>query len=332
MSDLSPTYTFDGDQVYAIFEGKVIASGESDNMPKVESDAVKYLEGLTVTRDADKKEKAKKDATHIITPNGVRGEIIGRTASIYGEEVTARFDNGQFGSFVIHAEDNVQWVNEKTASAESPIARLSSVLDEEYDKDKQSLVARHDQLLVAAQEAEALLTRGAAYNIEVELSQIHVAALHEAREIKEAYDHLEAADYESFIPDAPFEPHVVEQADLGRSKGDSWLDVTTQQIIDETENQDFGQLLNEGPSLFVTDLDTGALADAGVTREMALSHVVAKTAGFTGKEVEQYREEFIARTEAARREELATRKETMHREAAATQEVNDNAPDEALYL
>lgn len=329
MSDLTPTYTFEGEEVFAIHEGKVIASGT--DIGKVESDAVKYLEGLKVTRDADKKEKAKKNATHFITPNGVKGEIIGRTASVYGEQITARFDNGQFGTFDVHPDHEVQWLTEqKTASASNPVERLASVLDTEYDHDRDSLAARHDALIALAAEAHSLVTKGASYSVEVELDQIRVAAELERRQVKEAIDHLDAADYESFIPSAPFEPRAVEQADLGQNN--NWLDVTTQEMINESEGQDFDSLLTEGPELFVTDLDTGALADAGVTREMAFSHIVAKTAGFTGEEVDSYREAFLARIESARREELASRKETNHKEAAAAQETQDNSPDDVLFM
>lgn len=84
--------------------------------------------------------------------------------------------------------------------------------------------------------------------------------------------------------------------------------------------------------MFVTDLETGALADTGVTRELAVAHVVSKTAGFAGEEIEDYREKFVARVEVARRHELASRKETTKKEAATRTEVESNAPDEALFM
>jgi hypothetical protein len=333
MSELTPTYTFEGDEIFAIHEGSVIASGT--DMASVESDAVAYLESLTSERDKAKKAENKKKATHIITPNGVKGEILGRTPDVWGEQeqITARFANGQISTFMVHGDADVQWVrdNSKTASASDPVAHLAAVLDEDYDHDIQSLTARHDQLLNLVREASRLAADGAPYTVEIKLDEIRTAAENERLEVKEALDHLQAADYESFIPDAPFAPHAVEQADLGTS-GNDWLDVTTQQMIAESEGVDYDKLLSEGPALYVTELDTGALADAGVTREMALSHVVSKTAGFTGEEVDEFREKFVARVEVARRHELASRKETNHKEAAAAQETQDNAPDEALFL
>lgn len=329
MSELTATYTFDGEDIFAIHEGKVIASGTK--MADVEKDAVEYLDSLKTTRDADAKEKAKKKATHIITPNGVKGEIIDRTPDIWGDTVTARFANGTFGTFQIHGSHDVQWITESTKVASSDtLSKLASTLEEGYEHDRASLATRHDQLLGIVREASQLLSTGAPYAVETKLDEIRTAAEYERTQVKEAIDHLDAADAETFIPDAPFRPSVVEQADLGRNN--DWLDVTTQEMINESENQDYDKLLSEGPAVFVTDLDTGALADAGVTREMALAHVVAKTAGFEGEEVEDFRERFIARAEVARRHELASRKDTNHKEAAAVQEIQDNIPDAALFV
>jgi hypothetical protein len=330
MNDLTATYTFEGDEIFAIHEGRVIASGK--DMEKVEGDAVKYLDSLKKARDKKASEQAEKKATHIITPNGVKGEILGRTPTVWGTQVTARFENGEIKTFDTHAESNVKWLSEnvKTAGA-NPLEKLTTRLDEDYSHDRRSLVQRHDELSAIAREASELLSRGASYDIEVRLDQIKTAADYERSQIKEAIDHLDSADAENFIPDAPFNPTVVEQADVGPSSG-SWLDVTTQQMIDESEGQDFEKLLHEGPGLFVTELDDGALADSGVTREMALSHITSKTAGFQGEEIDDYREQFIARTEIARRDELAARKVNIHKEAAAEQEIQSNTPDDVLFM
>lgn len=330
MSELTATYTFEGEEIFAIHEGKVIASGTS--MSAVEDTAVEYLDSLKKTRDGEAKEKTKKKATHIITPNGIKGEIIDRTPDIWGDTVTARFENGTFGTFQVHGSHDVQWITEaatKTASADT-IGRLSSVLESDYERDRDSLATRHDALLALTREAHTLIESGAPYATEVKLDEIRTAAEHERRQVKEAIDHLDAADAETFIPNAPFRPSVAEQADLGH--GSDWLDVTTREMIAESEGQDFDKMLSEGPAVFVTELDGGALGDAGVTREMAFSHIMAKTAGFEGEEVEDFREKFVARTEVARRHELAQRKETNHKEAAAVQETQESMPDEVLFM
>jgi hypothetical protein len=326
MTNLVATYSFEGDEIFAIHEGGVIASGT--DMESVESDATKYLDGLKETRDADSKAKAKKKATHIITPNGVKGEILGRTPTVWGEQVTARFENGQIQTFETHGEE--QWITEKTASVANPADGLEARLASDFSRDRASLGERLQELDAIRREASVQIERGAPYFAERKLHEVVVAADAESREIKEAIEHLDAADAEAFIPTQPFQPSVVEQADVGPSSG-SWLDVTTQQMIEESENQDFEKLLDEGPAMFVTELDEGALGDTGVTREMAFSHITAHTAGFVGEEVESYREKFIARVEAARRDELAARKTANHKEAAAVEETLSDVPDEALF-
>jgi hypothetical protein len=331
MSDLTPTYAFEGDEVFAMHEGRIIASGPATKMAEVEGEAVKYLDSLKTTREQAAKENKKKTATHIVTPNGIKGEILGRTPTIWGTQITARFENGTISQFETHAEDDVQWITEKTASTTDPAGGLESRLAASFDRDKESLRARHSELGEIAKEAFRLINAGAPYAVEVKLDQVRTAAEVEARQVKEALDHLDAADYESFVPDAPFKPQVVEQAGLGRDADSNWLDITTQEIIAETEGRDFDKLLNEEPGLFVAEQDTAALADAGVTREMALSHIISKTAGFTGAEIEDYRTRFLANVEAARRNELADRKATTKKEAAAEQDVLDNVPDEALF-
>lgn len=327
MTDLIATYSFDGDEIFAHHAGAIIASGT--DMKKVETDATEYLDGLKTTRDQVAKENAKKKATHIISPNGVRGEIISRVSNVWGEqEVTARFEQGRISTFKIHGEQDVQWVTEKTASAKDPSEALAKRLASDFEFDRDSLAARHVELGDIAKEAHRLASAGASYLTEAKLDEIKLSAEAERRQVKEAIDHLDDADIEAYRPPTPV---VAEQADMGAAAGNSWLDVTAQDMIAEAEGQDFEKELAEGPAMFVTDLDTGALADGGVTREMALAHITSKTAGFAGEEVEDYRERFIARVEVARRHELASRKTTSKKEAAATQEIEANVPDEALF-
>jgi hypothetical protein len=256
MSDLTPTYTFEGEEIFAIHEGKVIASGT--DMGKVESDAVEYLDSLKTTREQVAKDQAKKTATHIITPNGVKGTILNRVPDMWGEQVTARFENGEVAQFTVHGETDVQWVTERTAStAANPAEGLEQRLASDYQHDRGSLSKRLGELRDIAVESHRLIQSGAPYNIEIRLDQVKVAAEHEAQQVKEALDHLDSADAEVFS--AP-KPIVVEQADLGHS-GDaagSWLDTVTNDMIAEAEGVDFEKLLAEGPSVFVTELDNGA--------------------------------------------------------------------------
>jgi hypothetical protein len=322
-----PTYTFEGNEIFAIHEGKVIASGTK--MGEVESTALEYLEALTSERDAEAKKKAKKRATHIITPNGIKGEILGTTPSIWGERVSVRLANGEFREYETRGDE--QWITEKTASVANPADGLEQRLAANFDRNREGLIARLEELASISREASDQITLGAPYLAEVKLDEVRTAAEAESRAVKEALDHLDSVDAENFIPNTPFQPSVVEQADLGRAKGDTWLDSVTNDMIAESEGQDFEKILTEGPALFVTDLDDGAVADTGVTREMALSHITARTAGFQGEEVDTYREQFLARVEIARRAELADRKTANHKEAAAVEETLSDVPDEALF-
>lgn len=332
MSNSGLTYTFEGDEIFAIHEGRVVASGT--DMPEVEGDAVKYLNSLTSQRDEKVASEKRKKATHIVSPNGLKGEILGRTPTIWGNEITVRFENGTISKFAAHSESElkVEWVNEKAQKTASSglVERLASQLEEDYSHDHHSLVARHDELIVIAREASNLINEGSAsHSTEIRLDQIVAAADYERGQVKEAIDYLEGAEAEIIGPPKP-EYQVAEQASMGYEN--NWLDNITQEMIEETEGQDFDTLLAEGPALFTTELDNGALADAATTQEMAYSHIVSKTAGFTGEEVESYREQFVAQVEVARRSELASRQETIHKEAAAEQETYDNVPDEALFM
>lgn len=331
MSDLTPTYKFEGDEVFAIHEGKVIASGKADELDSVEQTAVDYLQSLGIEREAAATADRKRKATHIVTPNGLKGQILGRTPDTWGQ-ITVRFENGHIAHFDAHGE-GVQFVTEKTAStAENPAAALEERLAADFDRGKAGLRTRLNELASIAQEATRLARAGAPYSVEVKLDSIRTAALAEAAQVKEAADYLESADAEAFAPPAPYRMEAVEQAGLGRAADDDWLAQVEADMIAENEGTDYEQLLSEGPELLVSDLDAGALADAGTTREMALAHVMARTAGYEGDEVESYREQFLARTESARRAALAERKETTKREAAVEHEASVNAPDEALFM
>ena len=330
--DFTATYSFDGDTIYAIHEGKVIASGT--DMPEVESDATKYLEARKQEFQITEKTAAKKRATHVITPNGLEGEILGRTPTLWGEEVTVRLANGNIHSFQTHGEDQMQWVtkNEKTAASKGIVAGLKSKLDEDYAHDKVSLRARYAALVEIVDTVRHHVAAGAPYSEEMKLDELAAAATYEARTVKEALDHLEQMDAEA-MEQRPFIPQAAPaQADLGRGSQDNWIDVTHDEMIKEHEGEDFDALLHEGPALFVTELETPALADSGTTREMALSHIMERTAGYVGDEVEEYRTAWIARAEVARRQELSSRKETLTREAAQVEETLSDAPDEALFM
>src|SRR5689334_8796561 len=108
MSELAPTYAFEGDEVYAVLDGEVIASG--NDISTVEADAAPKVAAARELKETQKREKAKKTATHITTPNGVKGQILGRVATTWGEEITVRFENGEIQSF--HTSGREVYTNE----------------------------------------------------------------------------------------------------------------------------------------------------------------------------------------------------------------------------
>lgn len=312
-------YHFEGDDVYAIHEGRVIASGKADKMDEVESDATNYLKGLHHEKD----EKRKKSATHIVTPNGLKGQVLQRFAGLWDEEVTVRFENGQVQTFV--ASGVKEWMNERTASA-SPVESLDHRLGSSYNHDRPSLVARFKELETIGKEARALIVSGVSYDDQRKLDTIIVTAEHEADAVGQQIDNIDVGNVEAYAPPVP---QVVEQADLGRA--DSWIDTVVQDMVDESSQHDFEQILQDDPTLLAAGLDDGIVADQGASRELALSHIRSKTAGFVGDDVEEYVDQFVARFEAARRRELQTRTANTRKEAATATSRVESAPDESLF-
>lgn len=329
MAQLTATYVREGGEVFAFFEGRVIAHGPS--FAKVEETAVDYLDNLSKERKNTDEEKSRKSATHVTTPSGLKGEILSRVDGVWGDkELTVRFENGRIAKFTAHGGET--YSNERTAStASTPIEALKEELDATFDRNRDGLTARSQGLANIITTASTMLEKGASYSDESSLNKIVLQAEHEKDEVESALEYLKQADAELITPIRP-QFKAVEQAELGRGQADSWLDQTVQEMIDESEGINFDKELDEGPGQFAAELETGTLADQGSTAEMALAHITAKTAAFEGPEVEAYREKFVAATEMARRSELADRKEAMHKQASAEKDESTDAPDESLFL
>jgi hypothetical protein len=334
MATLAPTFVREGNQVLAFFEDQLIAQGTV--FAKVEESALEYLEGLSSDRSAKAIEHKKSSATHIVTPSGLKGEILGHHDGQWGEKlVTVRLENNRIIRLEAHAgnDKDIEYQTIEAAAPESALEYLEGTLNETPEGTKESLAARIDSLdnlVVAATEFQ----RHASYEEQRKASEIVINAEHEKREVRDALAHLELSDAEAFAPPAPFKTGAVEQADLGPGSG-SWLDETVSDMIAESASQDFDRILIEEPAQFVAGLDTGALADQGITREMALSHIVSKTAGYQGEAVDTYREQFLAKVEQARRDELKDRNKSAKKKAEKTAKKEKKAkklPDDSLFL
>lgn len=330
MASLSPTYVFDGTKISAFDGDRVIASGT--DYAKVASDAETYFNELRNVREKKNAEAARKSATHVTTPNGQKGVVLGRTSSVFSDEgVTVRFDNGQirhYDTFV-----GLKFSNEADAIPESPVAYFQSRLEEPVVETKAGLTARLNLLDEVRSNASHLAGQGVSYKDALDLHKVVLAANTERFEIEAALDHLNSEDVEAYMP--PTRAYAaVEQASMGRS--DDWLEVVAKQIIAESEGEDWDQFLQEGPTKFVSSLNDGLIAQAGVVADLALEHVVAKTAAFQGPEVEEYRDRFVAGAELARRRETSLRQEKKSKKAQKTakkeKKLAKQAPDEALFL
>lgn len=323
-----PTYAYGDDGQIVAFDGNhVIAKGI--DFEKVSETAEEYFNALRHAQDTKVTEKDRHEATHIVTPNGNKGAILGRTSAIFSDSITVRFENGQIRSYDTFVGDGLTFTKEAADTPKSPVEYFQRRLDEVAAPGRKGLTARLNELDEVRRGAAHLASQGVSYTDGQALHQIVLSADAERNEVREALDHLTAADAEAMtLPTLAYS--AVEQADLGRS--DSWLEVVAQEMVEESEAQDFDKLLAEGPIEFVSGLDIAALANTGVVRDMAVDHIHSKTAGFQGEAVEHYRDQFVANAELARKRELTYRKDNAKASAKKEAKVTKNVPDEALFL
>jgi hypothetical protein len=322
-----PRFSYSNDTIIAFNEAnEPIASGS--DFVKVAETAEQYFTALR----GEKANKLRETATHIVTPNGMKGKVLNRVAALWGDEITVRMENNEIRTFATAPGDGLTYTHEKTAStATGYLEYFKGRLDELPDHDIRGLTARLNVLDEVKTGVRSVIG-SVSHGDQQALDQIVLTADAEAREIKDTLEYLATADAESYRPPAPYELHAVEQADMAHGASDNWLDVTARQMIAESEAQDFDKLLDEGPTSLVSRLETSALSDSGIIAEIARNEITSKTAGFQGEAVEDYRDHFIAATELARRQELTYRNDTV-REAATKHEASvAQIPDAGLFL
>lgn len=322
MSDMNPTYASEDGVHYAIVAGKVVASGP--DFTEVERRANELCNPPGCDPD-------KTSATHIVTPNGVKGQILSRTAGLWVDEVTVRFDNGQIHSIPVTPRTKFMTENHKVA-ASKPVDRLRTELSKiASGHSRKSLT---DRLIVVSRvkdEAHMLIAGGVSNDDLRDLHELVLTAEHEIVELQDGIAHIDDAKHQAYQPFKP-ETQVIDGANIGHQNDGTWLDATLNDMIEEARGTDFEQLLDEGPTLLTAEQDDATIADGGAVREMALSFVRSKTAGLEGEEVEKFESLFIARCEDARRIELAHRKAKTSKEAAQKKSDVDNAPVESLFI
>lgn len=319
-----PTFEYQGDQIIAKHGSQIIASGA--DFQKVAKTADEYFESLRKARH----DKSRESATHIITPNGQKARILGHTQSLWDEEITVRFDNGEIRHYATsHGEGaGLRYIAEAKKSPNN-VKDLREKLNEPVEPTMDCLLGRLNRLEEVSHTAHRLILESKSASEQVELDRIVLEASQEKQEVKEAIAHITDRIGEAMTPPKR-QYQAVAQADLGHS--DSWLEVVASEMIRESESQDFDKLLQEGPTILVSSLELGALGDAGTVREIALNHVTAKTAGFQGEKVEEFRMRFVAAAEMARRKEFSYRAETAKTESLEKEASVEDIADESLFM
>ena len=329
-----PTYAYKDDQVLAFDGNTVIAHGA--DFAKVAETAEEYFNELRNAHTKKAADESRSKATHVVTPSGLKGTILSSTKGLWNDEITVRFENGEIRHFATFSGDGLVFEAHAAEAPKTPMDYFQAKLDEAIVPTRAGLTSRLNVLDEIRNEVSHLVTAGTSATDTHKLHQIVMAAEAEKREVSEVLAHLVAAD-EAIDP---FKPaySAVEQADLGRAKGDSWLDVVAAEIVTESEAQDFDQLLAEGPTEFVSGLDNSVVAHAGTTQQLASDFIHSKTAGFQGEAVEEYRSRFIAAVEMARRQDLVYRQDAIKKDKTAKKErktakkLLKDTPDEALFL
>jgi hypothetical protein len=268
----------------------------------------------------------------VTTPNGLQGQVLGKTAGMWGDEVTVRFENGRIVRLPVN--DGLKFSTTKTASKTGdPIGDLERRLDVTPDGTAASLAARLKALSSIRTAATNMMPK-ASFDDQTRLASISAQADYEVKEVKEALAYISDEQANAYRPPTAsyeFGKEVVAQETLGGGDA-SWLDNTVDGMIAEAEATDYEKLMDEGPEMLVAELDAPVLANAGTTREIAARHIRSFTAGANPELRDQYEKTWLARVEEVRRVELANRKTETRKEAAAQEQDVPGLPDDALFL
>lgn len=271
----------------------------------------------------------------VIGPGGIKGTILAKTRDIWGEEVAVRFANGRIAHLRVVPDGTLQGgfkaSTEKVASTTRTAAEdLQVQLDAGFDTGREGIVARLADLDDICSEGRHHIASATAADAAA-FDSIIVAAEVERGTLREA---LEAIDAEA-AANAEFAPYDIQaapaQASLGSGEG-NWLDSTVSAMIADAESQDFDTIVREGALLFVADLNDGALADTGVTRDMAVRDIRSRTAGIDPAVAQEIERDYLAAVEAARRDELSTRAAAVQKHASVDEtDPYADLPDDILF-
>ena len=311
-----PTYIFKNGKVYTYQAGKIIASVSEEEFVEAEAAHLASAEG----------------ATHVLTPNGLKGTVLGRVKGLWEDEVTVRFDNGRIASLPVSKLTFAK--EEEEESDEDEIKELEKKVESSISTyDATTLQDRISELDQIKAEASAHIASGLSDEDLARVGSVIAQANYELQEIGDIAAAIEDERVAAFEAPAPFEIHVVEQGGPTGGRESSWLDQAIEEMTHEANSTDYTKLMDEGPEVFVAGLDREILADSGAVRSHASSWIRSKTAAADDDVREKYEKVWLARVEEQRRASLAGIKEEMHKEAAATESVDyDSIGDDSLFI
>lgn len=268
-------------------------------------------------------------ARTVTTPNGLKGTVLGKVASTWGDEVTIRLENGR----IVHLPAGTKLSFEKTASTEktNPIKQLERKLAADVDGTQESLLTRREDLIRIRKSAMTLIREGVSHDDALRLDEIVVTADAEGQEVEDAIEHLADEELQGYSPPARFEVGVAPVTESMGGNDSGWLNQAYDSLQADVEATDYGKLMDEGPEAFAAELPDAAIADSGATSDMATEFVSSKTAGTNPEIRNDYIKAFVARVEECRKEELSTRKEPTTKEAAVQEEDYSDLPDDVLF-
>lgn len=299
-----------------------------DQAPPNEDSAISQADLPAASPDTLPGDNLPPRATHITTPSGLKGQIMGKVKDVWGEEVTVRLENGRITKFHVVPGEEYKYSNEVEEENLSEVDELRQKMDEMPDGTKSSLIARVNDLKKIKSKASSMIRAGANYADAQKLDQIVIQAEHELQDATNTLIDLE--DAEAYAPPEPFQ--VAEQESLGGGDS-SWLDNTLEEMIQEAESTDFDQMMEEAPETLVAELETPALMDADGVQATAASLVASKTAGIDPEAVADFRKAFLARVEELRVAEVENRQEEEDEdeETQIKEASTDDGNDEGLF-
>jgi len=311
-----PTYIFKNGKVYTFQDGKIVASISEEEFVEADAAHLASVEG----------------ATHVLTPNGLKGTVLGRVKGLWEDEVTIRFENGRIASLPVSKltfskEEEEETDNDEIKELEKKVESSISTYDATTLQDR---ISELDKIKA---EASAHIASGLSDEDLARVGSVIAQANYELQEIGDIAAAIEDERVAAYEAPAPFEIHVVEQGGPTGGRESNWLDQAVEEMAHEANSTDYTKLMDEGPEVFVAGLDRGLLADSGAVRSHASTWIRSKTAAADDDVREKYEKVWLARVEEQRRASLAGIKEEMHKEAAATESVDyDSIGDDSLFI